>query len=102
MAPEWFMEAEYSKKVDIYAFVLILYEIVVGAPVWPEGLSPYQLMMKVAVRGERYWTQEPSDRPTFAEVFDLLASHDFALLPGVPSAEIREYRKWVDIQQRVQ
>jgi serine/threonine protein kinase len=35
MAPELYDAEDYSEKVDIYSFALMLYEVVVGRPVFP-------------------------------------------------------------------
>jgi serine/threonine protein kinase len=39
MAPELYDEDDYDEKVDIYSFALMLYEVVVGRPVFPRTLT---------------------------------------------------------------
>jgi serine/threonine-protein kinase len=52
MAPELYGDDDYDEKVDVFLFVLILYEIIVGSPVFSPHLSLPQLALKVA-KGDR-------------------------------------------------
>jgi serine/threonine protein kinase len=52
MAPELSDDNEYNEKVDIYSFALMVYEVVVGRPVFPRTLALGYLTPKV-LNGER-------------------------------------------------
>jgi serine/threonine protein kinase len=98
MAPEMFDNEPYSNKVDVYAFGLILYEIITNRPVFSPTLSPYQIMKNVCIDEfrpdipvevlpwvreliERCWHQDDDQRPTFSEIETLSYDHVFQICP---------------------
>jgi serine/threonine protein kinase len=106
-APELFDEsADLTTKVDVWAFGLILYEIVSGFAVFPSSLSPFDVIRKIRRRerpvipipeecGEymealirRCWSDDPASRPSFDEILDEFRGRRFAILPGVNCDEI--------------
>jgi serine/threonine protein kinase len=104
---------DYTAKVDVYAFALVLYEIVVGHPVFSRLLTLPQLYHKVMkgdrneipneidgfVRSliERGWSQKPESRPSFAEMYEELKQHNFCIAQeGFDAAEVGSYQAWVD------
>jgi serine/threonine protein kinase len=46
-------DPEYTKAADIYSFALILYEIVVGQPVFPPAMGPDDVCRKLAAGKRR-------------------------------------------------
>jgi serine/threonine protein kinase len=52
MPPGLYEDVDYHAKVDVFSFSLILYEIVVGRPMFSARLSLLQLALRVA-RGAR-------------------------------------------------
>jgi TPR repeat protein len=106
-APELFQEsAALSGKVDVFAFGLILYEIVSGFPVFPRSLQPFEVIRKIrrgyrpAISDEcgdymaglirRCWSDDPSSRPSFDEILADFQAHDFKILRDVQWEEIRD------------
>jgi serine/threonine protein kinase len=104
MAPECFAGGELTDKVDVYSFGLILYEIVVGKPVFSRGESPAAVIAHIR-RGdradiptivsrevkwmiERCWDDDPKVRPWFGEILLDLKRIKFEILPGVKSEKI--------------
>jgi serine/threonine protein kinase len=104
MAPEMYDSGEYTKKVDVFSFGLILYEIVSGEPVFPIRITLNRLMKQV-IEGTRKpipnfvpgwlgeiiakcWQVDPTVRPAFSEIFDLLVDHDFVILNGVDKGRV--------------
>jgi serine/threonine protein kinase len=104
-APECYEESGYDWRADIYAFALILYEILTGEHAFSRRLTMYQLMAKVT-RGVRpampgtirptvrdlitkCWAAEPDQRPSFAEIFDILKAMDFMISPNVDTPTVR-------------
>eukprot|EP00878_Enallax_costatus_P046903 GHUV01057221.1.p1 GENE.GHUV01057221.1~~GHUV01057221.1.p1 ORF type:complete len:219 (-),score=61.03 GHUV01057221.1:455-1111(-) len=93
MSPELFISGHVSKASDVYAYGILLYEIITGQrayagvpipllphevalqglrPTWPPGLpNAYKPLQRLA---EACWAQNPHDRPTFADVFQYLES----------------------------
>jgi serine/threonine protein kinase len=107
MAPEMYQDGEYTVAVDVYSFALMLYESLVGVPVFPINVSPVALMRKV-VNGERpqlpctmneeiremierCWSVDPSNRDSFHDIAGLFASIDFKLTPNVDSERVWDY-----------
>ena len=76
------------KKVDVYAYAVVLFQIVTGIKPW-ESLTPHEIQLKVLsnCRPEfpetcldkskkaliQYcWNQDPHERPSFHEIVDNL------------------------------
>jgi serine/threonine protein kinase len=112
MAPEQY-ETDYDEKVDVYSFGLILYEIVVGKPVFDPSLSMPQLFRK-AISGERAeipattlpfvktliercWSVDPVSRPSFYQILLDLIKCDFTLFADADSNAVRRYVKSVEV-----
>ena len=110
MAPELLEgETHYDTSVDVYAFAILAYEIVTGKEPFYEtpNLTPFKLAAKV-MNGSRptfsndatekmigllskCWSQDPSERPSFDEIYTLL-SNDFSYLDEpVDEEEVNEY-----------
>jgi tRNA A-37 threonylcarbamoyl transferase component Bud32 len=107
MAPELFGDEPYSFEVDVYAFGMVVYEILSPVAPFPDVSNPMALGIKIT-QGERppitpeiptafgqlierCWAGEPSSRPSFEEIIELLSSDEFQL-PGADDGEVREYR----------
>jgi hypothetical protein len=106
-APEIWLEEDYTPAVDVYSFALMMYEILVGQPVFPPKLGLTPLSQK-AIRGERppipetisapvedviqhCWSPDPAERYTFAQIADLFSFIDFEIAPDVDADRIAEY-----------
>jgi serine/threonine-protein kinase 24/25/MST4 len=104
-APECHEKSGYDWRADRYAFALILYEILTGEHAFSPNLSPIGLMLKVIRRDRpdipgtilppvrdlitRCLATEPDQRPSLAEIFDVLASMDFTISPKVDTPTVR-------------
>ena len=94
MSPEIWEHDEYSKSSDVYAFAFIAYEVFyVKTPF--KGQNFDTLMAKICNRKrpefdssvpdcykdliERCWSQDPNERPTFAEITKILSDDKYAL-----------------------
>ncbi|KAF8060547.1 D-xylose 1-dehydrogenase NADP(+) 2 [Scenedesmus sp. PABB004] len=108
MSPELFMAGHVSKASDVYAYGVLLYEIMTGQrayagvpipllphevarqglrPTWPPGMpSGCRDLRRLA---EACWAQQPQDRPSFAEILrtlDLWAAGCHGWPPAQPPA----------------
>ena len=89
MAPEILKNAHYDNKADVYSYGILLWEILTGKTPF-SGKSPVQIALAVLKKQERpkipkktpgplkelisaCWSQHPSKRPTFDDIF-----HDFS------------------------
>lgn len=106
MAPEMYDEGQYSQLVDVYSFSVILYELLVGEPVFPKNIQPLPLMRKVCdgTRPEipdrihpeiadiirHCWDVSPDQRYTFSKIFEKLKNIDFQITPNVDSNRVKE------------
>ena len=107
MAPELFKEEKYDQKVDVYAYGVLLYQLLTGLLPFECKLSRAKLCMMIT-NGERpeipdtldeyyadiirrCWDQTPSNRPTFDEVYRLLKNAP-TFLEGTDVEELRNYQ----------
>jgi serine/threonine protein kinase len=90
-APEMFEETAYDEKVDVYSYSMVLYEVLCQQVPFEEVTDKARLCLKV-LQGQRpsleallpdcpealssvmirCWSPEPSDRPSFGEICDLI------------------------------
>jgi serine/threonine protein kinase len=106
MAPEMYEGAGYTGAIDVYAFGLILFEILVGVPVFAPT-NPANLMAKV-LGGERpslpesmhptvrtiikrCWAVDPELRDDFDMIFYLLARLSFKITDAVDSKRVAHF-----------
>jgi serine/threonine protein kinase len=106
-APEMFEEGQQTKKVDVCSFGIILYEILVGRPLFCYGTSPFDVL--------RWWRQEmipdihdgvlpemrdlilrcmsrnPDKRPSFDEILHTLEDDQFHVVSGADIEEVTAY-----------
>ncbi|GMN34880.1 hypothetical protein TIFTF001_004949 [Ficus carica] len=88
MAPEVIAHKPYDHKADVFSFGIVLWELVTGKLPY-EDLTPLQAAVGVVHKGlrptipahtdpmlaelmERCWQQEPSLRPQFSEILEIL------------------------------
>lgn len=120
MAPEIFTSSNglYDRKVDVYAFAISMFEIIFAQQAYPDikkiqnnlkdlvpnGLRPtFPAAIKQSIKNliEKCWSQNPTDRPAFEEIFYKLAfniednesqnSYDEYYLDGVNIDRLFEY-----------
>jgi hypothetical protein len=110
-APEMFKEEIPTTKVDVFSFGLILYEILVGSPVFPLSMAPFAIMRCIlssdmpeipASCGEmmqelikRCWSMNPAARPSFDEIFAESQANNFDIVPGANSNTVRDYARGI-------
>ncbi|KAG6535366.1 hypothetical protein ZIOFF_000332 [Zingiber officinale] len=88
MAPELFCNEDYTTKVDVFSFSLVLQEMIEGCPPFPskqdlEVAQTYAENLRPPFRASTYayglreliehcWMRNPADRPTFGEIIQRL------------------------------
>jgi hypothetical protein len=107
-APEQYGEGSVcTTKCDVFTFGLVLYEMLVGVPVFHHSESPFEVIRRLRARdlpalpskhGElmksllvQYWKEDPTDRPSFGEIFDMFKAADFQMLPEADHSRIRDF-----------
>jgi serine/threonine protein kinase len=115
LAPECFSR-QYGQKSDVFAFALILFELVIGQPAISKDLQGLAIMRLLVVEEFRpdipesvlsevqelitdCWENDPDDRPSFEEVFDRLEAMDFKVIAGVNSAKLRRFVEDIDTRE---
>jgi serine/threonine protein kinase len=108
-APEMFeQDADCTAKCDVFTFGLILYEILALKPVFePKADPPFSVIRRLRARDfplipaewgtllaeliSRCWQNDPTERPSFKEIFGVIEAAQFAIVPGEKVNEIRDY-----------
>jgi serine/threonine protein kinase len=107
-APEQYQdEIECTNKIDVFAFGLILYEILVGSAVFPASMEPLPVMRR-SLKGEmpvipdkcgtfmknlipRCWSMKPQDRPSFDDILNEFQAQNLEIVPEADSELIRNF-----------
>jgi serine/threonine protein kinase len=97
MAPEMHDDGAYTDKIDVYAFGLIVYEILTGHPVFSPNLIPLRIVKMLCIDNYRpvipptldtwvhelineCWHQDSDRRPPFSKIEKTLLKHQFQLI----------------------
>jgi serine/threonine protein kinase len=107
ISPETFRDAPPTKKVDVFAFGLIIYEILTGKSVFPKGANiaqiyglhmtktrpeiPKWISKAISELIESCWSSNPDSRPTFDEIYDKLETHRFVFFDDVPPNVVLQF-----------
>jgi hypothetical protein len=112
LAPE-FYDGTFRCASDVFAFGLILFEILIGRPAFPESLNPLQIAFAVAIDNARpeipdsvlrpareliadCWEADADDRPTFEEIVDRLEEMRWKVTAGVDSVKVARCVKRIE------
>lgn len=113
-APEIWKGEDYDTSVDVYAFGLLMYEVVTGIPPFSElgninkarfrtrivknqYRPPFETPIKESIKEiiEKCWSNNPFERPTFEELYNALSlskSKQYSL-EGV---DFKKFQKYID------
>jgi serine/threonine protein kinase len=105
-----------TPKSDVFAFGLLLYEMLVGAPVFPPSEDMRAVIGKLrnwtppSLRGkhgelmqrllDRCCEKDPTDRPSFQDIFRTLKDSNFEILPDVDRDAIRVFADKIVASER--
>jgi serine/threonine protein kinase len=113
-APELFDDFDTTQKVDAFSFGSILYEILVGSPVFNPRLPtleivgqlknhempviPDSIVRSMSTLISKCWAVNPGDRPSFDEILETFERMDFNIVFGADRSIVRRYveevREW--------
>jgi serine/threonine protein kinase len=106
-APEAFDGERSTKKVDVFAFGLILYELLVGKSAFPLDANaarmarlhidnfrpeiPNYVNPPIQRIIERCWSKDAKSRPSFDEIYGLLQDASFAFFDDVSPSVVKRF-----------
>jgi serine/threonine protein kinase len=110
-APEMFEEGDQTTKIDVFAFGLVLYEILLGRPVFSLSQTPYEIMRHI-IGGEMpaipdrvlpvikqviegCWSLNPNQRPSVDDILHAFRSVNYEIVPGADRDEVSSYVRGV-------
>jgi hypothetical protein len=105
-----------TKKVDVFAFSLILYEVIAGKVEVVAKEVKERIKRAIGMgksRSGNRWTlmgipefmgkliikgleENPSERPSIEDIFDVFEEHEFKILAGVDTEAVSELFGWVE------
>jgi serine/threonine protein kinase len=92
----------WSPHLDVRAFALVLFEIIVGHPMMQSGVGNGQIRfpanVPLFVLELIEAAQSPGSRgqQTFNDIFNILKENDFEIVSGVDSADVLTFVDWVE------
>ena len=111
MSPEIFERYEYSKSSDVYAYGVILYELLTGEKAFIVKSSSEMIkLLKKCYRPkftssisdsykkliEECWSQEPKERPTFADIVERLKTDRGFITEEIDEDEYQKYVNYIE------
>jgi serine/threonine protein kinase len=116
LAPEMYSENEnYTPKIDVYAFGLILYEIVAAnklltddsrkLKLWKDFVNgnrpeiPGIVGPRVRSMIERCWSAFPDKRPEFSEIVAEFQDMNYRIVPNADPQQVDHYIAWATSPQ---
>jgi serine/threonine protein kinase len=86
-------------KTDIYAFVSILFHMVVGHPVKSESSVLTDIPEFISLIIEEVLSPQSTTIYSFQNIFQILKLNDFQIVEGVDSAEVLEFVNWIESEE---
>ncbi|KAG2613028.1 hypothetical protein PVAP13_4KG332500 [Panicum virgatum] len=110
MAPEMTKEKPYTRKVDVYSFGIVLWELTTCLLPF-QGMTPVQAAYAASEKNlrpplstscppvlnnliKRCWSANPARRPEFSYIVSVLEKYDHCVKEGVPVMAHQELRLW--------
>ena len=116
VAPEIYSDRQFSKKGDVYAFSMIVYEIITEKRPFEKINNLLMILKKVENNNrpdidektpicyknliQQCWSQNPDDRPTFDEILNLLKSNPDFITKEVDEEAFYNYVKLIDTSEK--
>ncbi|KAL6563288.1 hypothetical protein OROHE_005875 [Orobanche hederae] len=112
MAPEVVKSKPYGRKIDVYSFGLVLWELVAGGRTPFQGLNPIQAAIAVAHRNlrptipkecpdamraliEKCWALQPDRRPEFRQIVKVLEKFQSSSIDQLDHSHNKNMLHWI-------
>uniref|UniRef100_J3MG38 non-specific serine/threonine protein kinase n=1 Tax=Oryza brachyantha TaxID=4533 RepID=J3MG38_ORYBR len=113
MAPEMTKEKPYTRKVDVYSFGIVLWELTTCLLPF-QGMTPVQAAYAASEKNlrpplssscspvlnnliKRCWSANPARRPEFSYIVSVLEKYDHCVKEGMPIMAHQELRLWSSV-----
>lgn len=108
MAPEIFASEQYTNKIDIYSFSLVMYQLITGRLPQITSKNNFREIVRAITEGKRpdltiiedeevksflskCWSPNPSERPEFSQIVDEIKTRKYLKLMNVNFNDVKEY-----------
>jgi hypothetical protein len=106
-APELWDEGPVTEKADVFAFGVILYEILISGHMFSDDVSELEVMRRMSMGTrpvleeefselggiiiEQCWAVNPQERPSFADILEIVTRNGFAFVADVDEGLLVEF-----------
>ena len=115
MAPEMILGKSYSNKIDVYAFAMIMYEVICETDLYPNidynhslttefkkhvAVSNKRPQLRLGIKStikyliQRCWSAKVTERPSFDEIYNKLIDPQY-YLDNVDEKRVKEYINYI-------
>jgi serine/threonine protein kinase len=111
-------DQRYTNKVDIWAFGLVMYQVLSNGKLWPSDIAGSIGKLQYGIMNgrrpdiqnnpecewvwdliQKCWERDPNNRPTMPQILATLKENKFEVAKGVDHEKVMDYFFWVEMNR---